>query len=353
MPREPRKLVTSGHDFTSVWCCRGRHGGPYASRISFLVAAIVLGRTEGSDEICWEYVEAMKRLKSQEISEFVARPLYDEEVLLGRSPSWPKISIVTPSYNQAHFLERTILSVLNQNYPNLEYIIVDGGSTDGSIDIIEKYGKYLAYWTSEPDNGQSDAINKGFAASTGGILAWLNSDDTYLPNALHSVGSLFAKHPDVDMLYGRCNVIDSNERILRETKTLPFDLSDYVYGLFTLPQQAAFWRKGIFLRAGPLNVENHTCMDYELWIDFAKKGANIVYTHRFLANFRVHPQSITGSGKLNGQYRQDKARLQRDVLGYDPGQLEILLRKLFLVVKHPIYNAECYLSRLLTGVSVQ
>jgi hypothetical protein len=314
---------------------------------------MVLGRTEGSNEKCWEDVEAMKRLNSQEISEFVTRPLYDEEVLLGRSPSWPKISIVTPSYNQAHFLERTILSVLNQNYPNLEYIVADGGSTDCSVEIIKEYEKYLTYWTSEPDNGQSDAINKGFARSTGEIQAWLNSDDTYLPNALHSVAGLFSEYPDVDMVYGRCNIVDGSERILRETKTMPFNPSNYAYRLFTLPQPAAFWRKGTFLQAGPLNVENHTCMDYELWIDFIKNGANIVYTHRLLANFRLHPESITGSGRYNEQHRQDVSRLQRDVLGHDPSQLETLLRRLLLVIKHPLYHTECYLPMLFRRVSTR
>ena len=114
----------------------------------------------------------MKKFTSEEIKEFVSKPMFDKKVILNKDPYWPKISIVTPSYNQAEFLERTILSVLNQNYPNLEYIIIDGGSTDGSVEIIKNYEKYLAFWVSEPDNGQADAINKGFIKSTGEIVGW-------------------------------------------------------------------------------------------------------------------------------------------------------------------------------------
>lgn len=286
----------------------------------------------------------MRKFTSPEIRGFVSNPLFNEKIILKKDISYPKISIVTPSYNQAEFLERTILSVLNQNYPNLEYIIIDGGSTDGSVEIIKKYEKYLSYWVSEPDRGQSDAINKGFTRSTGEILAYLNSDDTYLPNALHSVVIFFKKYPKADMLYGRCNVIDGKEKIFQEIKTVPFNPLDYAYGLFTVPQPATFWRKDIFRKVGALSVENHTCMDYELWINFAKNRANIVHISRFLANFRLHPQSISGSGRYEGQYRQDIIRIQYDFLGYNPNRLSILLRKLFLAIKYPIHHLRYYLS---------
>ena len=162
----------------------------------------------------------MKKYASQEIKEFVSKPLFDEKVLLNKDPSRPKISIVTPSYNQAEFLERTILSVLNQNYPNLEYIIIDGGSTDSSAEIIKKYERYLTYWVSEPDDGQADAINKGFAKATGDILAWLNSDDLYLPGALLKVKESF-QNAGIAFLYGHSILVDKEDRVIRILYTLP------------------------------------------------------------------------------------------------------------------------------------
>ena len=121
---------------------------------------------------------------------------------------WPKISIVTPSFNQVQFIEETIRSVILQNYPNLEYIIIDGGSTDGSVEIIKKYEKYLTYWVSEPDSGQSEAINKGWKIATGDIIAWLNSDDMYMPYALSTIASMYAANPDKIIFQGSCNNID-------------------------------------------------------------------------------------------------------------------------------------------------
>src|SRR5213596_338381 len=151
------------------------------------------------------------------------------------SSSPPSISIVTPSYNQAKFLEATIRSVLDQGYPNLEYIVMDGGSTDGSLEIIRRYEKHLAGWVSEKDGGAADAIAKGFSRATGTILAYLNSDDLYLPGSLHAIGEAM-RDPAVDVAYGNTYWIDSGGAILGERRQTPFARMGYLYGGFDLQQ---------------------------------------------------------------------------------------------------------------------
>src|SRR5437867_7923227 len=150
----------------------------------------------------------MRKITSQEIKEFISKPLFDEKLILNKDSSWPRITIVTPSYNQGLYLEQTILSVLNQNYPNLEYIIMDGGSSDNSVEIIRKYEKYLVHWESKSDEGQAAAIADGFRLAAGEILAYLNSDDLYLPGALRKVGEFFNQHKQVQFMYGDCLIVD-------------------------------------------------------------------------------------------------------------------------------------------------
>jgi len=239
----------------------------------------------------------MKKYSSQGIKEFFSKPIFDEKGILNKDPSWPRISIVTPSYNQAQFLERTILSVLNQNYPNLEYIIIDGGSTDGSIKIIKKYEKYFAYWINEKDKGQADGINKGFKKATGDIFTWLNSDDIYLPNTLFKIAEVFTKYPNVDVIYG--NQIDINEKdeIIGEminTYWIPF-ISElgFKYGGFGFHQPASFWRKEIFFGSGLLNPGLHFCMDIDMFIRFILNNAKFKYVREYFACFRHHQNSKT------------------------------------------------------------
>lgn len=203
------------------------------------------------------------------------------------------VSIVTPSYNQAPFLEETILSVLSQEYPNLEYVIVDGGSSDGSLEIIQKYAHRLSWWVSEKDQGQTDAINKGFARARGDILAWLNSDDLYEPEAVREAVSFLQAHPEVGMVYGDAKLIDETGRQIGLFPARQTDYQRLLDGYVHIPQQAAFFRGELWRRVAPLDTSFYFAMDYDLWVRLAKV-APLCYQPRLWASFRLHASGKTG-----------------------------------------------------------
>ena len=180
---------------------------------------------------------------------------------------WPKFTVVTPSLNQGQFLEETIRSVLLQGYPNLEYIVIDGGSSDESVEIIRKYEKWLAYWSSEPDRGQSHAINKGFRRATGEIVAWLNSDDVYERDALRLGVTSLINHA-ADMVYGDCFVINERGEHLRRLDPPAFSLPNLLLDSF-IPQPATFFRRHVFELIGLLDEDFNYAMDYDLWLRIA------------------------------------------------------------------------------------
>ena len=206
----------------------------------------------------------------------------------------PKISIITPSLNQGQFLERTILSVLNQDYPDIEYIVMDGGSTDNSLEILKKYHNRVI-WKSEPDKGQAHALNKGIKIATGEIIGWLNSDDMYRPNAFKNTADFFLKHVEIGMVYGKCNIIDENDNHICFYKTEAFNFERYINDADIIPQQSAFIKKQIIEKVGYLDQNLKYAMDLDLFVRIAKKY-NLKYLPTHLASFRRHKGQKSSSG---------------------------------------------------------
>jgi glycosyltransferase involved in cell wall biosynthesis len=204
----------------------------------------------------------------------------------------PLVSIITPSYDQAQYLEATMQSVLSQDYPHLEYIVIDGGSTDGSLEIIERYSDQLADWLSEPDAGQTEAINKGFNRANGDIFAWLNSDDVYQPGAIAEVVKYFESNPEVGMVYGQANYIDSTGEIIGRFPAAATDYKRLLRGYVHIPQQSAFFRGNLWRMVGPLDPSFYFAMDYDLWVRLAAVTA-IGHVDRTWANFRIHTDAKT------------------------------------------------------------
>ncbi|MCE5208779.1 MAG: glycosyltransferase [Chloroflexi bacterium] len=202
------------------------------------------------------------------------------------------VSIVTPSFNQAKFLEATILSVLEQDYPNIEYFIVDGGSTDGSLEIIKKYEQRLTGWVSEKDRGQTDAINKGFGQAKGDILAWINSDDTYEAGAVREAVEILSSDPSLGMVYGDTNFIDETGAVRGKFPAHQTDYARLQRGYVHIPQQAAFFRGDLWRKVGPLDPDFYFAMDYDLWVRLARE-APLLYVPRVWANFRLHGEAKT------------------------------------------------------------
>ncbi len=209
------------------------------------------------------------------------------------SPSWPKISLVTPVLNSARYLEATIQSILNQQYPNLEYIIVDGGSTDGSLDIVRKYESHLAFCISEPDRGMYDAINKGFARSTGDVMGWISATDLLHAGSLFAVGGVFRTFPEVEWITGRpTGFSDDGMAVeflkLRQWSRMPFLAGANRY----IQQESTLWRRSLWERAGGrVDDSRRSASDFELWVRFFRY-AKVYPVDALIGGFRSHPDSL-------------------------------------------------------------
>lgn len=227
--------------------------------------------------------------------EEVSPTIYEEHI------DWPKITVVSPSYNQGIYLEETIRSVLMQNYPNIEYIIMDGKSNDSSVEVLNQYDQWVSYWESEKDNGQSHAINKGFSLADGEIYCWINSDDYFTKGALHKVASTFL-NSKAEFVYGNC--LDLKDGIFKPY--IPSFVIDRYLPIPSLPQPSTFWSKNIHQ---PIWEELHCTLDFELWMRIAK-GAKKKYVNEFLSIARQHDEAKTHSNdeKTKALWRADHAK---------------------------------------------
>jgi glycosyltransferase involved in cell wall biosynthesis len=198
----------------------------------------------------------------------------------------PLVTIITPSYNQARFLEQTMRSVLEQDYPNIEYMVADGGSTDGSVDLIQKYSNRLKWWVSEKDSGQADAINKGFTRASGEIIAWINSDDYYMPGAIAGAVKALADHPEVGMVFGNVRVVDETEKVLNQLSYGDWGLADLM-SFHIIGQPAVFMRREVLEKVGHLDQSFHLLLDHQLWIRLALE-AGMQYIPELWASAHYH-----------------------------------------------------------------
>lgn len=240
-----------------------------------------------------------------------------------------KISIVTLSFNQAAYLRAALDSVLRQDYSGLDYIVVDPGSKDDSREIIRSHGNRIAHRVFEPDRGAADGLNKGFALATGEIFGFLNADDLLEPGSLQRVADFFASNPQCDIAFGNGHVIDGEGNPLKHYKARDFTARRYFYGGSQWLQQSTFFRAAAFRQSGGFNIENRTCWDGELFVTMVSRGARAGYIDADLAGFRIHPNSISGSGSLNTQYHADARRIFRQVRGRAWGAADEIWRYLY------------------------
>lgn len=247
---------------------------------------------------------------------------------------FPKISIVTPNFNGGAYLEETIQSVLSQNYPNLEYIIIDGGSTDDSIDVIIKYEKQLTYWVSEPDNGLYDAVQKGFDKSTGEIMAWINSDDLYHPKAFFTVAEIFSTLAEVNWLQGIPSVFDEMSRTVAVAPIKRWSKLDYYLGNFRwIQQESIFWRRNLWEKSGEkMAVEMKYAGDLELWLRFFRFD-RLYVTAALLGGFRQRSKGQLSLEFLDQYVAEAKEKIREEV----ENKIPIIEKELVINIKK--YNA--------------
>ncbi|MCL5075299.1 MAG: glycosyltransferase [Chloroflexi bacterium] len=214
-----------------------------------------------------------------------------------------------PSYNQAQFLEKTILSILNQNYPNTEIIVMDGGSQDGSVDLIKRYEPYISYWVSELDKGQPNAINKGFERASGDLIGWQNSDDLYLPGFFHTIADTFHSYPKTQLFIANIYTIDENDRITWASHFIPFSVADLIYRGWNLSSQATFLSQRIVREVGLMREDIQVGFDWDWFIRVGKVVKYVALHKAYGGCYRIHEAS-----KLSTQPHESRWSIERPIL---------------------------------------
>ena len=245
---------------------------------------------------------------------------------------YPKISIVTVSYNQCEFIEDNIKSVIEQNYPNVEHIIIDAGSTDGTLYILKKYDKYLN-WISEPDKGQSDGLNKGFKKATGEIIGWINSDDKLTPNSLNTVGEYFRKNEDEIAVVGNLNLIDVKSNLIRTLIGSPYVYKDMLNNRRGVTQGSTFFKKTIFEKIGYLDESLHFAMDFDLFLRISSIKT-VPFINTTLAELRIQPNAKTTNGLAKFKKDHIKIALKHNASILSKG----LLSDYYVILTQPLRN---------------
>ncbi|MDP2024900.1 glycosyltransferase family 2 protein [Sulfuriferula sp.] len=259
-----------------------------------------------------------------------------------------RISIVTLAYNNGRFVEDAIQSVLSQEYPDLEYIVIEPGSTDDTRAVVERYRDRLQGLITSPDDGPADGLNKGFAAATGEVFGFLNADDLLLPGALRKVADAFARRPDSQIISGHIWIIDENGRRVRRSYTDPFDPAAFAYRTCTIGQQSTFVRAAAFRRAGGFNPGNRVAWDAELFLRILSEAKSMTVLDEFLGAFRIHPASITGSRQNRDLHRAYFERRFRTVMGREWRRSDELVRLLYYGRKYLLSPHSLY-ERVLRG----
>ncbi len=285
------------------------------------------------------------------LNQYQPRPIvaFDSNDCTIQLTATPKISIVTPSFQQGDFIERTIRSVLEQSYPNLDYYIQDGGSKDNTVNVLKRYETQIMGWISENDSGQSQAINLGFSKTTGEIMAWLNSDDLIFPGTLFTVADYFNNHPDVDVVYGDRLLIDENDMEIGRW-IMPGHDSDVLSWVDFIPQETLFWRRRIWDKAGGQVDESFRfAMDWDLLVRFRDAGATFAHIPQFLGAFRIHDHQKT-SASINEIGHQEMDRIRQRVQGRIPNSKEIRKAILPFLFKHVMVDM---IYRIKTRLSIK